>query len=128
MKDWHKLFAWLFLSTGVFALVGGLFAWGEGWLFMQPHQCNTLLPWADLIVAAPLSWLAAYGIWAGKKWGMVISAMTCGIYLYGSVLVYLQVFWQGAPYAWQLLFPPVFGLGIVGGFLVWVIKNPGGKA
>ena len=124
MKNWNKLFALLFFSTGIFAIVGSIFTWGEGWLFIQPHKCNTLLPWADLILTAPLSLTAAYGIWARKKWWRVIGSMTCGVYLFGSVLVYLQIFWEYEPFTLQLLIPPVFGLGIVCAFLVLVIKHP----
>ncbi len=48
------MFAWLFLSTGVFAIVGGLFSWGEGWVFSQENGRARLVPMADLLVARPI--------------------------------------------------------------------------
>ena len=123
MKHRHKIFAGLFLATGVFAIVGALFTWGEGWLFTQRDGCLSLIPWADLMVAGPLSLLAGYGLWLKKKWGIRVGLLTCGIYLYGSAMVYIQVITQGAPYPIRLLVPPAFGLGIVCSFLIWINKR-----
>ncbi|MCJ7717348.1 MAG: hypothetical protein MUO54_12630, partial [Anaerolineales bacterium] len=84
-----KFFSWLFLSTGIFAILGALYTWGEGPLFSQDDLLLTLVPWADLIITGPLSLLAAVGVGMKKRWGTLIALMTCGIYIFGSALVYI---------------------------------------
>lgn len=118
-----RLFAWLFISTGVFALVGALFTWGEGWLFHQKDLTISLIPLADLIFTVPLSLLTAYGIWVKKSWGITLGLVTSGVYMFGSVQVYIMVFWNTPPYPLQLLIPPIFGFGIALVFFIWVLKH-----
>ena len=118
------LFAWLFLSTGVFAIIGALFSWGEGWLFSQKNGCVRLVQMADLVVAGPISLLAAWGLFLKKRWGIASGLMASGIYVFGSALVYIQVFGQGTPYPLRLVVPPIFGMAIAAGFWVWVVKKP----
>lgn len=119
-----RVFAACFWSTGVFALVGALYTWGEGWLFAQQDLLLVMLPWADLLLTAPCSILAGYGIWKRKRWSLPLGTMTCGMYLLGSALVYIAVLWQGPPYPPRLLLPPVFGIGFAAGYLAWIWKNP----
>ena len=117
------LFAWLFLLTGIFALVGSLFTWGLGWIFAQPQLKDVLMPLADLFITAPLSILAALGIWLKKDWGIPTGLMASGIYIFGSVLVYISIVWNGPPYPLQFVIPPIFGFCFAGAFFIWVIKN-----
>ena len=80
----EKFISWMFLSTGVFAIVGALYTWGEGPLYLEDDLLTALVPWADLLFTGPLSILAAYGIFIRKDWGHVVGLMVCGIYLFGS--------------------------------------------
>jgi hypothetical protein len=118
-----KVFAGLFFFTGVFAIVGALFTWGKGWLFYQKDLTDMLIPIADLIFTAPLSLWTSYGIWTKKNWGIILGLMTSGIYMFGSVQVYILVFMKVPPYPFYLLIPPIFGFGIALWFLIWVLKN-----
>lgn len=126
MSRLQILFAWLFLSTGIFALVGALFSWGRGWLFSQTDLSDVLIPMADLVLAGPLSLVAAYGLWRNRVWGIYLGLVTAGTYLSGSVLVFISLIWFGMPYPMQLVVPPVFGLGIAVSYIIWVmIKREG---
>jgi hypothetical protein len=121
----YSLFAWLFFTTGVFAIIGSLFSWGEGWLFNQFNLSNGLIPLGDLILTAPLSLIAACGLWFKKVWGIYTGLLTSGIYIYGSLLVFISVVWNGRPYPIQLIIPPIFGLSIAIFYFIWVVKkNP----
>lgn len=122
-NKYAQFFAWLFLSTGVFAIVGGLFTWGKGRVFSEENWCVQLIPMADLMVAGPVLLAAAIGLFLKKNWGIAFGLMASGIYVFGSALVYLQVFGQGEPYPLRLIVPPIFGLGIAVGFFVWVAKK-----
>ncbi len=119
----YSVFAWLFFTTGLFAIVGSLFCWGEGWLFNQFNLSNGLIPLADLILTTPLSLIAAYGLWFKKVWGVYIGLLTSGIYIFGSVLVFITVIWKGSPYPVQLIIPPVAGLLIAISFFTLAVKN-----
>lgn len=122
-KQTNKIFAFLFISTGFFAVIGALFTWGDGWLFAKENADNMLLPLADLIVSGPISLLAAFGVLYKKRWGNAIGLVTCGVYIFGSVLVYILVFKNGNPYPVRFLIPPIFGLGISIWFIFWAIQN-----
>jgi len=119
----NSLFAWLFFTTGVFSIVGSLFSWGEGWLFDQFNLSSGLIPLGDLILTAPLSLIAAYGLWCKKVWGIYTGLLTSGIYSFGSVLVFISVIWKGSPYPVQLIIPPVVGCVISISFFIVVVKN-----
>jgi len=120
------LFVWLFLSTGIFALVGALFSWGRGWLFSQTDLSDVLIPMADLVLTGPLSLVAAYGLWRNRVWGIHLGLVTAGTYMLGSVLVFISLIWLGRPYPMQLVVPPIFGLGIAVFYIFWVIKERSG--
>ncbi len=115
-----KFITWIFLSTGVFAIVGAVYTWGDGPLYQQDDLLTALVPWADLVITGPLSILAAYGIINRKNWGFITGLLVCGIYLFGSVLVYITLVWQGAPYPLHLALPPLAGIGIGIGFPIWI--------
>jgi len=117
------IFTWAFLSTGIFAVVGALYTWGAGWLFAEEDLIDFLLPMADLVVAAPLSFLAAWGLYQQKSWRLLLGMLACGTYLFGSVQVYIVVIWRGTPYPWELVLPPIFGIILVGSFSYWAYQQ-----
>ncbi len=117
------LFSWLFLSTGIFAIIGALYTWGEGPIYQQKDLLAVLIPWADLLITGPLSLLAAYGVWKRASGGFILGLLVSGIYLFGSGLVYISLFWHGAPYPLELALPPVIGIGFGIIYPIWVLRN-----
>ena len=79
---------------------------------------------ADLFVAGPLSLAAGTGILMRKRFGTLFGLLTCGFYLFGTGQVIILPAWQGPPYPIQLVIPPLFGIGITIGFMVWVFRHP----
>jgi hypothetical protein len=118
-----RIYAFLFIATGIFALVSSLFTWGGGWLFFQKNLLDFLLPMADLIISYPISLASGFGILKQKSWGIYLGLMTSGIYIFGSILVYIILLWQGFPYPLELLIPPIFGLAIAISFCIFIFKN-----
>lgn len=118
-----KFFSWLFLSTGIFAIVGALYTWGIGPIYHQKDLLVVLIPWADLLITGPLSLLAALGVWKMRSWGYLVGLMVCGIYLFGSALVYISLIWNGSPYPPELAYPPILGICFSIAFPIWVLKN-----
>jgi hypothetical protein len=118
-----RFFSWLFLSTGIFAIVGALYTWGDGPIYLQDDLVAVLVPWADLLVTGPLSILAAYGVWKRTSWGLILGLFVCGIFFFGSALVYISLIWNGPPYPLELALPPVVGIGFSIVFPIWTLKN-----
>jgi len=107
-----RLFAFLFLLTGIFAITGSLFCWGKGWLFAQTDLQTVMIPMADLFLTGPLSLLTAYLLFIKKNSGILLGLITSGTYLLGSVLVFIIIFWKGLPYPIELVIPSVSGFCI----------------
>lgn len=117
-----RIFSWLFLATGIFAIVGALYTWGDGLITSQNDLLLVLVPWGDLLITGPISLLAAYGVIKRKPWGQILGLMASGIYLFGSGLVYITLAWQGAPYPLDLVLPPLAGIAIGISFPIWVLS------
>jgi hypothetical protein len=78
---------------------------------------------ADLLMAGPLSLLAGGCLLAKKRWGVLLGMVVSGIYLFGAAQVFIVIFWNGTPYPWQLFVPPLFGIAIATGFIMWVYRH-----
>jgi hypothetical protein len=87
-----KAFGILFVLTGVFAMVGGLYTWADGSIFSKTDLLTVLIPWADIILTGPISLVGGYGILNNRSWGRVLGLMTSGICVFGSVLVFITIF------------------------------------
>lgn len=118
----NRLFGILFILTGFFALIGGLYTWGDGSIFIQSQLVNILIPWADIILTTPLSIICGYGILKNKYWGKILALNASGIYVFGSVLVFISLFWN-KDYSILLIIPALSGLLIGLSYTVFVLKQ-----
>ena len=118
----NKAFGILFILTGVFAIAGGFYTWGEGNIFIQNELLKVWIPWADIIFTGPLSLVCGYGILKNQYWGKILGLSTSGIYVFGSVLVFISVLWN-SNYSIYLLIPAFSGLLIGMVFTVLAIKR-----
>lgn len=112
----------LFL-TGIFAIVGALYRWGDGPILNAPPGTDLQLFIADLLITGPISIIAAIGFLKLKKWAIISSILASGIFIYGSALVYINVIQNGAPYSLKFILPPIFGIGLSISILVWLWEN-----
>lgn len=117
----NKVFGILFILTGVFAIAGGLYTWGDGSIFAQNELIKVLIPWADVILTGPISLICGYGILKRRTWGQVLGLATCGIYTLGSVLVFISVFWN-EDYSVHLIVPAFSGLLIGTGYIAHTLR------
>ena len=118
----QKLFANLFLLTGFFAIIGGLYTWGEGSIFKQNELIKVLIPWADIILTGPLSVLAGYGLLKHKIWAKIFSLNLSGIYVFGSILVFTSIIWN-EDFSAFLIVPSLTGFSIGLSYTIWMIKE-----
>jgi hypothetical protein len=116
----NKTFGILFLLTGIFAIIGGLYTWGEGSIFNQNELLKVLIPWADIILTGPISILCGIGIIKKQYFGYILGLITSGIYIFGTTLVFVTMcFDENQP---LYLFIPAFsGLFIGLGFIIWIL-------
>lgn len=118
----NNTFGKLFILTGIFAIVGALYTWGDGIIFSQSELAKTLIPWADIILTGPLSIICGYGILKSRYWGESLSLLVSGIYIFGSLLVFISIFWN-SNYSIFLIIPALSGLLIGLGYTVFTIKE-----
>ena len=90
--DKQSTFAWIFVCMGVFAGVSGAYDWGKGWVWCPHAGGCVLVPFADLLLASPLSVWTGVQLLTQKKRvrGAVLGLLTSGCYLFGSVQVVIM--------------------------------------
>ena len=115
-----KVFGILFILTGIFALVGGFYTWGDGSLLNQTELIKLLIPWADIILTGPLSLMAGIGILKRKNWGPILGLAASGIYIFGSILVFITISWT-KDYSFYLIVPASSGMLIGLGYIIQMI-------
>jgi len=104
----NQLFSYLFLLTGIFAIAGGFYTWGDGVIFDQNELIQVLIPWADIVLTGPVSIISAYGLRKNLTWGQKLGLTTSGIYVFGSLLVFISMIWNDT-YPFLLILPSISG-------------------
>jgi hypothetical protein len=105
---------------GLFAFIGSLFMWGEGFLLSFSPGADYRFPVTDILVNAPASLIAAIGLWKMRQWGYVAAQFVAGFYIYGSVEIFVMVIQHGPPYPIEILVPQIAAV-IVAAFLVFYL-------
>jgi hypothetical protein len=120
-----KLLAGALFLFGLLACFGSLFLWGAGFLFRFPSGVDYTFPVADLLVNAPASWIAAFGLWQGRRYGYVAAQFVAGFYLYASVEIFVDVAQGGLPFAPAILAPQLLALFVAAAlvFYLWPIQH-----
>lgn len=116
-----RIFGILFVLTGIFALAGGFYTWGDGSIFSQTELLHVLIPWADILLTAPISIAGGVGILRNSRWGFLIGLVCSDIYIFGSVLVFITIIWNNN-YSIFLILPSGSGLAIGVGYIVYRIR------
>ena len=120
-----KILSILLFLFGVFAFVGSMFLWGEGFILSFPEGVDYSFPIADILINAPASIIAAIGLWKLKRYGYAVSQFVAGFYIYASVEIFVDVAQAGPPYPMEIIFPQILAV-IVAIFLIfylWRVKD-----
>ena len=118
----HKVFSILFTLTGIFAIAGGLYTWGDGIILTQTELIKVLIPWADIILTGQLSIICGIGIYKRKDWAEILGLVVSGMYVFGSLLVFINLVWNGY-FSLLLFIPAISGLLIGMGYIVIVLRK-----
>ena len=108
-KSFSRILGYWCIGTGIFALIGSLYTWGEGILFTiaSPHIPVMV---TDLILMVPFSFILGIAILNMKNWAKQLSLFYAGMTIYSSFLVYSTLFVIGPPYDTILMLIPIFGI------------------
>jgi len=105
-----RILAILLFLFGIFAFLGSLFLWGEGFLFSFPEGVNVAFPLTDILINAPASILTAFGLWYLKRFAYPASQFVAGFYIYASVYIFTEVLQEGPPYPVEIVFPQILAV------------------
>jgi hypothetical protein len=105
---------------GVFAFIGSLCMWGEGFLLAFPPGADYAFPITDLVVNAPASIIAAIGLWRLRRWGYVAAQFVAGFYTYASVEIFVRTAQDGPPYPVEIILPQLLALAVAAALVVYL--------
>lgn len=117
-----KTLALLLILFGIFAGIGSLFLWGQGFLFAFPRDIPLATPIADFFINFPASVLAGVGLWRMRRFGYVAAQFVAGFYLYASVLIFVEMFQGELPSSPEIWGPQ--GLAVLVGLALVVYLWP----
>ena len=110
-----RTLAVVLLLFGLFAFLGSLFLWGQGFILNLPAAVDLHFPITDLLVNAPASIIAAIGMWRMKPYGYIASQFVAGFYVYASVEIFVTLWQYGADTTGEflaILIPQVLALTV----------------
>jgi len=130
MKNAHqpvmvKVLAVTLILFGIFAGVGSMMLWGQGFLFAFPKNISLATPIADFFINFPVSVLAGVGLWQMRKYGYIAAQFAAGFYIYASVLIFTDMFQGELPVSPEIWVPQtaavIVGLLLV--FYLWMVRD-----
>lgn len=120
-----RILAVLLFLFGLLAFFGSLFLWGEGFILQFPAGIDYSFPVTDILINAPVSIIAATGLWRLKRYGYVASQFVAGFYIYASVEIFVGVAQGDLPCTPEIIGPQVLAvivaLGLV--FYLWRVQD-----
>ena len=117
-----RTLALLLILFGIFAGMGSLFLWGQGFLFAFPRDIPLATPITDFFINFPASVLAGVGLWRMRRFGYVAAQFVAGFYLYASVLIFVEMFQGELPSSPEIWGPQ--GLAVLVGLALVVYLWP----
>jgi hypothetical protein len=115
-----RVLAGVLFLFGLFAFLGSLFLWGQGFLLSFPPGVDYRFPITDMLVNAPACIISAVGLWGGRRYGYVAAQFTAGFFVYASVEIFVMVFQAPPPFPLEILIPQVFAV-IMAYYLVFYL-------
>jgi hypothetical protein len=120
-----KILAVLLIVLGLFAGLGSLLLWGQGFLFTFPGDVKLATPIADFFINFPVSVIAGIGLLGMRKYGYAASQFVAGIYIYASVLIFVEMFQGELPSGPEIWAPQALAvvIGLVLVFYLWRLRD-----
>jgi hypothetical protein len=120
-----KILSILLFLFGIFAFVGSVFLWGQGFILAAPPGADLSYPIPDILVNAPASITAAIGLWKRKQYGYVAAQFTAGFYIYASIEIFVKLATSPGPLALEILIPQVLAVivALMLVFYLWPMRR-----
>ncbi len=120
-----KLLSILFFLFGALAFLGSIFLWGRGFILQFPPGVDYRFPVTDILVNAPVSLLAAIGLWQRRRYGYIASQFAAGFYIYASVEICIDVAQGGLPAGPEILAPQIMAVivALLSVFYLWRVQE-----
>lgn len=120
-----KIIAVLLIFLGLFAGLGSLLLWGQGFLFSFPGDVKLASPIADFFINFPVSVIAGIGLLGMRKYGYAASQFVAGIYIYASVLIFVDMFQGELPSSPEIWAPQALAvlIGLILVFYLWRLRD-----
>ena len=120
-----KILAVLLIVLGLFAGLGSLLLWGQGFLFTFPGDVKLATPIADFFINFPVSVIAGIGLLGMRKYGYAASQFVAGIYIYASVLIFVDMFQGELPSGPEIWAPQALAvaIGLTLVFYIWRLRD-----
>ncbi len=118
-----RVLAVILFLFGLFAFLGSLFLWGEGFILSFPRGVDYTFPVTDILVNAPASLIAAVGLWSARRYGFAAAYFAAGFYIYGSVEIFVRVFQGSLPLAAEILAPQILAVLVAVTLIVYLWKK-----
>jgi hypothetical protein len=120
-----KILAVLLIFLGIFAGLGSLILWGQGFLFNFPGNIKLGTPIADFFINFPASVIAGVGLWRMRRYGYAASQFVAGIYIYASILIFADMFQGELPSSPEIWAPQALAvvIGLILVFYLWGLRN-----
>ena len=120
-----KILSGLLFLFGIFAFIGSVFLWGQGFILAAPTGVDLSYPVTEILINAPASIIAAIGIWRLRPYGYVAAQFTAGFYIYASVEIFVKLATSTGPLALEILIPQVLAVIVAMAliFYLWPIRQ-----
>ena len=120
-----RIISILLFIIGLFGLFGSLFMWGAGFILPLRTGLDYRFPISDILINAPTSIIAAIGLWRKKQYGYITSQFVSGFYLYGSILIFIEVIQGSLPKTIAIILPQIVAciIAIIMVFYFWKKKK-----
>lgn len=120
-----KILAVLLIVLGLFAGLGSLLLWGQGFLFTFPGDVKLATPIADFFINFPVSVIAGIGLLGMRKYGYAASQFVAGIYIYASILIFVDMFQGELPSGPEIWAPQALAvvIGLILVFYLWRLRD-----
>jgi hypothetical protein len=114
------------MLMGLFAGVGSLLLWGQGFLFALPKDISLAGPMADFFINFPASLLAGWWLWRMRRKGLWAAQFVAGFYTYASVMIFVEMAQGQLPTQAAIWLPQAFAVVVafVLIFYLWWMRDP----
>lgn len=103
------ILGYILILVGIFAFVGSVLLWGEGFILDPLPDTELVFPITDILINTPASIIAGIGLLKVKKWGKMMAWFVSGFYIYASVEIFVQVLQEG-DFPLEIIVPQVFAV------------------